>query len=136
MFDAADCAVCEEHYAPGLGRRCQECSEHSTESTWALSALAVLLVGSVTVMFILYLVQNVDDEARREQSQARRWWKEKLTRVREFIAKVVPLSAIRIVVVVAQIVVQVGDIEGRIASISCDMSQSVLIYSFRGKAIH
>lgn len=107
----ADCAVCTENYAPGLGRRCIACSGRNAEVAVTFSTMSLLLVLLGGVLGAIYLLQRVGADAHQEQNQPRRSWQGKLKRVRVFIGKVIPLSAIRIVVVVVQIVIQVCAVE-------------------------
>lgn len=69
----------------------------------------------VLVLFVVWLVVSdlllvESGGADETPSEPRRWWQEKQSNLREILVKAVPMSAIRIVVVVLQIVVQVRSI--------------------------
>lgn len=77
----------------------------------AFSTVVLLLLLIAVVSAFYYLLQKVGTGVDREQNQSRPSWQAKLTRFREYIWKVFPMSAIRIFVVAAQIVVQVCSVE-------------------------
>lgn len=103
----ADCAVCLENYVPRPSNRCRKCSGENRRFAVGFSACAMLLALFVAAMVVSFLLQRVGDAGRQAQNQPRRWWRVKSWRIRNFLAKSIPLSAIRIVVVVMQIVIQV-----------------------------
>ena len=55
------------------------------------------------------LLQIVVGGAVQTSNNPRRWWQGKLSALRKFLVEAIPMSAIRIVVVILQIVVQVRD---------------------------
>lgn len=112
----ADCAVCAKGYAPGLGRRCNECSGPSRGLAVAFSSMALVMVLVVVILGSVYLLQRVGAGPHREQNLVRRSWQGKLKHYRALLGKVIPLSTIRIVVVVLQIVIQVGAVQDKIES--------------------
>lgn len=107
MFRLADCAVCAQEYAPGANRRCHECSVENRGYAVGFSITTLLVASILVLLLVSYLVQVVEDGAHQAQNQPRRWWRGKVSRCRKYIVKAMPLSTIRIVVVVMQIVVQV-----------------------------
>lgn len=107
-FPLADCAVCTEGYAPGPSRRCHECSVENMGYTVGFCITVLLLVLFVVVLVVSHLLQMVGGEARQAPGQPQPWWRGKMSRFRSFLVKSIPLSAIRIVVVVLQIVIQVS----------------------------
>lgn len=107
----ADCAVCNEGYAPGSGRRCHACSEENAGFALGVSTTVLLLVVFVVVSVVSYLLQMVGDGPHDALDQPRRWWRGKRCFVRRPLVESLPLSTIRIVVVVLQIVIQVSNIE-------------------------
>lgn len=103
IFRLADCAVCTREYAPGPNRRCHKCSVENRGFTVGFSVTTLLVVSFLVLLLVSYLVQTVGDGVHRP----RRWWQGKMSRFRNFLVKSMPLSTIRIVVVVMQIVFQV-----------------------------
>lgn len=112
----ADCAVCAKGYAPGLGRRCNECSGRSRGLAVAFSSMALVVVLIVVILGSVYLLKRVGAGHHREQNQPRRSWQGKLKRFRVLVGRVIPWSTIRIVVVVVQIVIQVGAVLYKVES--------------------
>lgn len=72
-----------------------------------VTAGVLFLALVVTVLAVTYLIDIVGDETDEVQNQPRRWWQKKLSRFHNLLVKSLPLSTIRIVVVVLQIVIQV-----------------------------
>lgn len=70
-----------------------------------ISLLAIVLVAS-------YLLEVVRDGANNEQNQPRQRWQENVSRFHNIFMKAIPLSTIRIVVTVLQIVIQVRSVGG------------------------
>ena len=103
----SDCAVCTEGFAPGIAYRCRECSKGAKRLALGLSAvvgLAVLLLGAL----LCWRLGTVDNERKEEHDvvplsawEQRRWSCQTLP------VKILPLSAIKIVVTVWQIIHQV-----------------------------
>lgn len=75
------------------------------------TVLFITLLGIVLV--VLYLLEVVRDGANNEQNQLRQWWQEKVSRLHNVFMKAIPLSTIRIVVTVLQIIIQVRSVGGR-----------------------
>lgn len=99
--------MCKEDYVSGASRRCHECSGENRRFAVGFATTVLLLVLLAAVLVLSYLLQVVGDGAHQAQRQPRRWWQEKLSSFRNFLVKAMPLSSIRIVVVVSQIVIQV-----------------------------
>ena len=74
-----------------------------------------MLVALVIVSDLLEVVGDGPDETRNEP---RSWWQGKLSSLRLILGNAIPISAIRIVVVVLQIVVQVRGIKHDLQLIS------------------
>lgn len=100
----ADCAVCADDYSPGTLGRCHTCS---TEHRGLATGLAIGVLASavlVAVWLVPRLVRRTEGEER-----TRRW--RTLTSSCTFASKALPLPAIKIVVVVFQIITQVCVVE-------------------------
>lgn len=71
------------------------------------STLAMVLALVVAWVVVSDLLQIVGDGAVETPSKTRSWWRGKVSYLRNLFLKALPMPAIRIVVVVLQIVVQV-----------------------------
>lgn len=98
---AEDCAVCTDGYASGSSYSCHECSGAAGRSATWLAALALVVAVVVLVGLVSDLVRVVDDNATRTV------WGRRRSDCRRFVKKAFPLTAIKTVVVVWQIVTQV-----------------------------
>lgn len=65
------------------------------------------LVVLVAFLVVSDLLQVVKDGAKETRAEPRRWWQGRLSSLHKFLVNAIPMSAIRIMVVVLQIVVQV-----------------------------
>ena len=98
-----DCAVCAKGFAPGISYSCRECSRSITGSVVALGLVVFLLAA-----FLLYHLGSVaHDGAQEGMDMAPRSWKPKRWFCRVSSVKIVPRTAIKIVVTVWQIISQV-----------------------------
>lgn len=67
-----------------------------------------MILALFVVLFVVsYLLKTVEDGSNDAQTRPRRWWQGNLPRFRGFLDKPLPSSAIKIIVVVLQIVIQV-----------------------------
>lgn len=99
----ADCAVCADGYAPGIAYSCRECS-----GDIIISAVAVCLVVLLLVIVLLsYLGTVVHDGAQTGRDFDICLWKKKCWSCQASILKTFPLTSVKIVVTVWQIVSQV-----------------------------
>lgn len=106
-----DCAVCEEGYASGVTYSCHACFD------WRSLSAGIAVAGTVIILLIVFfivsdLMQAVGGEGADALSSggAGRFdtpWKGVLFSCRNYIVNAVPLTAVKIVVVVWQIVTQV-----------------------------
>lgn len=106
----ADCAVCVADFAPGYSNRCHECDRQNTALVVLCAILAVLLILFIAVVVVSYLLQGFEegvDGRSSTDNEERRSWRQKLSKVHRSFLKAIPLSAVSIVVVVAQIITQV-----------------------------
>lgn len=99
-----DCAVCTDGYSPGYFHSCKSCEGDSRRSAlYAVSAVgaAVLLaVVFVTAKLVSAVETTPSDKTPSRWQQRRSVWQSRMK-------KMLPLTAIKIVVVVWQIVTQV-----------------------------
>lgn len=71
------------------------------------STIAMALALFVAWVVVSDLLQIVGGRTVETPNKPRLWWQGKLSALRKFLVEAIPMSAIRIVVVVLQIVVQV-----------------------------
>lgn len=99
----ADCAVCAEGFAPAANNRCRKCSEETKGRTTGLATTFIVVVLCLTLLVASYLLQT-EDSGNVERCS----WRRKFSAFHNALVKSAPLSAVSIVVVVLQIVIQVG----------------------------
>lgn len=108
---SADCAVCADGFAPGVLNSCHECSGQSRRSAVTL-ATAGLICTVVAIIFLVSHLLQVDEYGSNGNGETalepRPKWCKTLTTFRNTLVNILPVSAIRIMVVVLQIVTQVG----------------------------
>ena len=107
----ADCAVCAEGYAPGSSSRCHKCSGENKGMAVGFSTTILALALIVALVVVSDLLQIEGDRAVETQNEPQNCLHGNLSHLRKFLVKAIPMSAIRIVVVVLQIVVQVRAIK-------------------------
>lgn len=104
-----DCAVCVDRFAPGIAYSCQECSGGVARSAMGLM-IALGLVGLVMVAQLFYYLgrvisespnQGTDDVARDSV------WERSSSSCSASLGSTLPLTAIKIVLTVWQIISQV-----------------------------
>lgn len=95
-----DCAVCAEGYAPGVLSSCHECSTDDRRWTVGLGMAALSLAVLVVVVMVTYTLRGRRGEGSNRCSR-------NLKCCQNFVGRALPLSAIKIVVVVIQITTQV-----------------------------
>lgn len=95
-----DCAVCAENYTPGILRRCHKCST-------AHRQLAIGLASALVIFASLAAVWLVPGPVQEGRNDARLRIRHTIASGYNFIMKALPMSAIKIVVVVLQIITQV-----------------------------
>ena len=98
-----DCAVCDEDYVSGFRYSCHSCKG---SDKWAAigGAVAVLVVVMpVIALGVAYLVSVVD----RPISEKSEKWDRRVRNFRDGLVRVIPLTAIKIVLVSWQIITQV-----------------------------
>lgn len=96
----ADCAVCADGYARGVLSSCHECSTETRR--WV-----VALATAVLALAILVVIMVVARTIRRERGEGSNGCSRIYMCCHKFLARGIPLSAIKIVVVVVQIITQV-----------------------------
>lgn len=99
-----DCAVCDEGYTLGFSS-CHKCQGERQRSSLGVFVAVLILLLLVVTLILAGLVQVVDIQP--DEEELRQVWKRKLTTYRTFLFNMFPRTAIRIVVVVWQIVTQV-----------------------------
>ena len=101
----SDCAVCANGYAPGSNYRCHRCSE-STRRAGA-GAAVVMIVASVLLLIVaVWDVKRVAFDGP-ENEIYRSGWQRNMSSCIEVMRKAFPLVALKIVLVVWQIITQV-----------------------------
>lgn len=103
----ADCAVCDQGFAPATAYSCRECSSSSKKLAVGLSTLAAFCVTLVAALIgwrlgsVAREISPDDEEVARSSQDPKRW------SCRTFPMRMLPLTAIKIVVTVWQILYQV-----------------------------
>ncbi|CAM9112289.1 unnamed protein product, partial [Sphacelaria rigidula] len=100
------CAVCEEGYASGYQYSCSSCFGENKRSAMGTS-IALLLVALVIITMVIANLIRVLDENSTDTASI---LEKRLTSCRERIANIIPLTSIKIVVVVWQIVTQFSSV--------------------------
>ncbi|CAM9846642.1 unnamed protein product [Sphacelaria rigidula] len=91
------CAVCEADYSPSLSYSCTRCSSSRRQGLMAAIVIAAFVVACVGVVIVRYLVSTPQLEERNVGCFHRR------------ILRAIPLQALKIIVVVWQILIQFAD---------------------------
>lgn len=89
----ADCSVCCDGYFPSLGASCNKCSENNSLGLALLAVLGVVVFAGF-VTFLVYMLSGKELSADRG--------------ILARISRIIPLHSLKIVVVVWQILAQVG----------------------------
>lgn len=108
-LSVADCAVCEDGFAPGIAYACRECSGGITRSAVGLTialGLAGLLVAAQLFYYLGRVMSNDLDEGTEEVAR-NKGWGQKFSACSSLLVNMLPLTAIKIVVTVWQIISQV-----------------------------
>lgn len=101
-----DCAVCTENYSPGYSHTCKSCM--GGNRTRALAVItAIAMVALVAVTFLVANLVSVVDTGPPDEAKAQSRWQQRCSLWQARMRKTVPLTAVKIVVVVWQIVTQV-----------------------------
>ena len=106
LLRSADCAVCKKNYAEGVSYSCTKCSSANDRSAVGLAVFIAVAALMATTVLLSYLGRGTDEWAE-ERSSGRGCWQRFTLNSHDFLLKVFPLTAIKIVVVVWQIVFQV-----------------------------
>lgn len=106
----ADCAVCKDNYAPGIAHSCHKCSGRSLGSAVGLVLLTLMVILGGLAVAVAYLVAlvRVGGSAEEEQEAPRGCWKWRLGSCHSFLRKVFPVTSMKVIVVVWQILTQVN----------------------------
>lgn len=102
-----DCAVCAEGFAPGVAYSCRECSGDTRRSAVGITIAVALTALLVAALLFGHLGHVVHDEAGEEREAARGVWGKKWWSCLFSLGNMLPLTAIKIVVTVWQILYQV-----------------------------
>lgn len=103
----ADCAVCDDGFTPAFNFRCKECPERESLST-AILAGVVVFVFLASGVVLSYLRRVPDDGEESEKVDIFQTpWRRTLTSLHNALEKGWPSSALKIIVVVWQIISQV-----------------------------
>ena len=101
---AKDCAVCIEGYKPGFQYSCHSCQGSDKWAAIGGAVTMLVVVVSVVVFGVAYLV-GVED---RPISQRSGMWKRRISNFRDGLIRIIPLTAVKIVLVSWQIITQVN----------------------------
>ncbi|CAN0250034.1 unnamed protein product [Scytosiphon promiscuus] len=91
------CAVCEPDYSPSLSFTCTRCSRSRSQGLMAATVIAALVIACVVVAIVRYLVSTQLGEERSTGYFRRK------------VLPAIPLQALKIIVVVWQILIQFAD---------------------------
>lgn len=105
----ADCAVCADGYTQGLSYSCRECSGDIKRSAVGLTIAVALTAFVVAGLSLAELGAVVGDGSAVGTEAARRPCVQKYWSCQSFLVENLPLTAIKIVVIVWQILSQVGE---------------------------
>eukprot|EP00752_Nemacystus_decipiens_P005318 g4824.t1 len=94
------CAACEADYSPSLSFTCTRCSSSRRQGLMAVTVIAAVVIACVVVAIVRYLVSTRPEEERSAGCFHRR------------ILRAIPLQALKIAVVVWQILIQFADASG------------------------
>ena len=110
----ADCAACAHGFTPGIGFSCRKCSGSRMQSAIGLAVSMVLVVLPMAALLFSYLGSLVKEGEEEEEDEddedvklAHRAWKRSCWSWQRLLVKMLPLTAIKIVVTVWQIISQV-----------------------------
>lgn len=106
-IDMKDRAVCTDGYSSGISYSCTKCSEALRRSTTWLAAVMLVVAVLVAIAGVADLVTVLDEDGEGQEDGARSGWRQRWSSCRLVMAKVIPLTAIKTVVVVWPIVTQV-----------------------------
>lgn len=114
--------MCADTYAPGLGLSCHQCSGQAGKSAVGVGVGVLIIVLVVVTLILMELVRVVEDgrtecttdnDGGRASSSSTQEGTPKFEQgyeyMRAFVGKALPLTSFKTVVVVWQIVTQVGD---------------------------
>ncbi|CAM9935287.1 unnamed protein product [Ectocarpus sp. 6 AP-2014] len=105
------CAVCSAGYSPGYSRTCKSCMGDSKKSALVFAAAIGALALAAVVALVSRLV-SVVEVGPRQQQQGSKGWRRTCSAWQARVRQTVPLTAVKIVVVVWQIVTQYSDVAG------------------------
>eukprot|EP00904_Undaria_pinnatifida_P012520 jgi/Undpi1/8399/HiC_scaffold_25.g10867.m1 len=112
------CAVCADGYARGTSYSCHRCSHESVQSAVGIMVVvssAILLIAAILISHMWSVVHEKDEgEEKREEERSGSSWGRKFQNCRAMVVRVVPLTAIKIVITVWQIVYQFNAIAGNV----------------------
>lgn len=102
-----DCSACSKGFSPGTDYSCRECSYYDTRR--AAQIASAVIVGAILFAagIYTYLGRRVDGETMEGLAAPQSCVRRKCTSFRDSLMKALPLTAIKILVVVWQIVFQV-----------------------------
>ena len=103
----ADCAVCADGFAPLAAYKCRDCSDTSLPSAEGLAVAMVVILVSVAAVLSAHLMRTIDSGDDVENGVANGSLEQRCVHVENIVVKVFPLMAVKIVVVVWQIISQV-----------------------------
>lgn len=104
LYVVSDCSVCQPGYAPVFGQRCRTCDGKGKQTAMAVSAIVLSALVVVVCFIVADLVQVIDPEPTPETKAS---WRRRLSAWRVRVVKKFPRTAVKIVLVVWQIITQV-----------------------------
>lgn len=107
LYPDADCSLCAEGYSRGIAYSCRKCSSDARGSAVGFTITLAVIAVLVTVMVLRRLGTVVDADRGEENDPSQGFARSRCASCQDLMIKVLPLSAIKIVVVVWQIIYQV-----------------------------
>lgn len=102
-----DCAVCAEGFAPGVAYSCRKCSGSAKKFALALASVVGLAMFLLAGLLLWYMGRVAIENSGGSMEIARGGWGQNGRSCRSFPLKLLPVTAMKIVVTVWQIIYQV-----------------------------
>lgn len=102
-----DCAVCAKGFAPGASHRCHACSGDVRGLVTGLTTAGLVLVLLLVIIAVHSLLKPVSEGVQEGQDGEYCWWPRMISSLHKAVIRAIPFTAVRIVVVILQIVIQV-----------------------------
>ena len=107
IIPGADCSLCADGLSRGIAYSCRECSQKARAPAIGVSLIVVVVVSLLAVVILKSIGTAVGDDSEESKGASQGFAGSKCAWCHDMTMKVLPLSAIKIVVVVWQIIYQV-----------------------------